>query len=351
MKSINFKNKLELIKAIVTNPKVIIPTALVAGGVLIGGQQLKAQELLGIRDLSITPLIEPVGSSVHTNTFMLQNLDDKTQDFLMSSLEYRYGGEVKGKKLGGTYNVGVEVGSNNFMINKKLVSDKLYEQVHLAMGLSKVFNTPLTINLGYSQKLGNYFFDGAQLTGNVKSGKSGTGGVLNIKDGKLLSYEGIQEVTFGKKYTGALRFYNARDSSMKNAYYNLYGIVDMSAEKYVFVPYGSIASTRANLKKGILDYNLGIFFKPLKGKVGGKAYAYAEVGVNKTGKWSLFTRLNYRLTTPDVKASKDAVIKAALEKKQKVKEKFERLTQKHENKVTAKKSLFKPRNQLSPRVR
>jgi hypothetical protein len=313
---LKFTDAKEFIGAVVKNPKILTMTGLM----FVGAKQLSSQELVGIRDLSITPLMEPTGHSIHTNTFFLQNLDDKTQDFLQQSLEYRYGGEFKGKKLAGTYNVGVEVGSNNLMINNKLVSDKLYEQIHLVLGLSKIFNTPISINIGYSQRLGNYYFDGMQFTGNIKAGRSGTGGVINIKGGKITSYEGIQEVTFGKKFTGALRFYNETGKSMKDAYYNIYGIVDMSSSKYVFSPYFSIASTRENLKKGIIDHNIGIFFKPLTGKKKGRFYAYAEVGVNKNGKWSFFTRLNYRLTTPDVKASKDAALKDAYEKQIKQKE-------------------------------
>ena len=355
MQKINIKNKMglkftdakEFISAVVSNPKILTMTGLM----FIGAKQLSAQELVGIRDLSITPLMEPTGHSIHTNTFFLQNLDDKSQDFLQQSLEYRYGGEFTGKKLAGNYNVGVEVGSNNFMINKKLVSDKLFEQIHLVLGLSKIFNTPLTVNLGYSQKFGNYYFNGMQLTGNVKAGKSGTGGVLNIKNGKITSYEGIQEVTFGKKFTGALRFYNEAGKNMKDAYYNVYGIVDMSSSKYVFVPYLSAAATKDSLMKGKIDYNLGIFFKPLTGKKKGRFYAYAEVGVNKGGKWSFFTRLNYRLTTPAPKVSKDAMLKDAYEKEVKAKDKAIKEKLITQKKAVERKSIFNARNNLRPRAR
>jgi len=126
-KKLNFKDKPSLINWIVNHPKTIGAVAGAGLSLLVAGKQLSAQELVGIRNLSITPLMEPTGHSIHTNTFFLQNLDDKSQDFLQQSLEYRYGGEFTGKKLAGNYNVGVEVGSNNFMINKKLVTDKLYE--------------------------------------------------------------------------------------------------------------------------------------------------------------------------------------------------------------------------------
>ncbi len=340
--SLKFETPIECIKAVVKNPKILAT----AGLLMIGNKPVPAQELVGIRDLSITPLVEPVGHSMHTNTFFLQNLDNKTQDFLMQSLEYRYGGQIKGNKLGGTYNVGVEVGSNNLMINNKLVTDKLYEQIHLIVGLSKVFNTPVSINLGYFQKFGNYYLDGMGLAGNVKAGKSGTGGVINLNNkGKITSFEGIQEVTFGKKFTGALRFFNTLDKNMKDAYYNVYGIVDMSSSKCVFVPYVSAASSRENISRGIIDHNLGIFFKPLAGKTKGKAYAYAEVGINNNGKWSFFTRLNYRLTTPDAHLSSDALLKKVHEKEMKIRERENKLNN-HERK-----SIFKPRNKLSPRAR
>ncbi len=357
-KKLNFKDKQSLINWIVSHPKTV-GTVVGAGlSLLVAGKQLSAQELVGIRDLSITPLMEPTGHSIHTNTFFLDNLDGKTKDFLQQSLEYRYGGEFKGRKLEGNYNVGVEVGSNNFMINNKLVSDKLYEQIHLVFGLSKIFNTPIQINLGYSPKFGakggEYYLDGMQFAGNVKVKRSGTGGVINIKDGKIASYEGIQEVTFGKKFTGALRFYNEAGKSMKDAYYNVYGIVDMSSKEHIFIPYLSAAATRENLKKGLVDYGLGIFFKPLTGKKKGRFYAYAEVGVNKNNKWSFFTRLNYRITTPAakaVKAAKDVLLKDAYEKSVKAKEKAVREKTIGQKKVTERKSIFKPRNNLRPRAR
>jgi hypothetical protein len=207
------------------------------------------------------------------------------------------------------------------------------------------------VNIGYSQKFGNYYFDGMQFTGNIKAGRSGTGGVINIKGGKITSYEGIQEVTFGKKFTAGLRFFNEAGKSMKDAYYNIYGVVDMSSEKYVFCPYISAAANRENLKQGIIDHNIGIFFKRLTGKKKGRFYAYAEVGVNNHGKWSFFTRLNYRLTTPDVKISKDVALKDAYEKKIKTKEraiKEKLLTQK---KAVERKSIFKARNNLRPRAK
>jgi len=191
-----------------------------------------------------------------------------------------------------------------------------------------------------------------QLTGNVKAGKSGTGGVMNIKGGKITSYEGIQEVSFGNRFTGALRFYNdARNQGMKDAYYNVYGIVDMSTKEYVFVPYLSAAATKENFKKGLIDYNLGIFFKPLTGKKQGRFYAYAEVGVNKGGKWSFFTRLNYVIKNSTPKASKEALLKDAYEKEIKTKEKAIKEKQLAQKKAVERKSIFKPRNNLRPRAR
>ena len=96
---LKFADAKEFIGAVVKNPKILTMTGLM----FIGAKQLSSQELVGIRDLSITPLMEPTGHSIHTNTFFLQNLDDKTQDFLQQSLEYRYGGEFKGKKLAGRF--------------------------------------------------------------------------------------------------------------------------------------------------------------------------------------------------------------------------------------------------------
>ncbi len=126
-----FKDTAQFIKYFLKNPKLIASSAVISTGLFVGQKKLTAQELSGIRDKSIIPIVKGVGHSVHSTNFIIQNFDKSSMDFLMKSFEYRYGKDVSNKLFSGTYNIGVKVGTNNFMIKNKPISDKLYEQILL----------------------------------------------------------------------------------------------------------------------------------------------------------------------------------------------------------------------------
>ena len=304
-----FKDGKSFLKKFLVNPKALTTAALITiGGVgTVTGQQL-------MKITGITPTIDAAGQSIHSKTYAL-NLNDAEKKFIFNSFEYRYGKDFNIKNFAkGTYNVGLEVGSNNLMFNNKLVTDKLYEQVNLALKLSKILDKNISFRIGFDKRLNNYVLKdfnfgeatkGFGLHSSVNTSKTGTGVSLVFKNGKLVSYDGIQEVKFSKNFTGALRIKNLASNNLKNAYYELHGVVNMSKkDKFVFLPHIGVGADKSKLKAFNPNYEFGVFFKPIK--KGNKFSAYAEVGFNKEGRWVGFTRLNYQLTngkskTPKVK--------------------------------------------------
>jgi len=283
---INFKDKVSFIKSFLKDPKKVTATAVALGSISVGSSKLSAQELSGIRDKSITPIIEAAGHSVHSNTFIIQNMDKNSLDFLMSNFEYRYGKDVSNKLFQGTYNVGVELGSNNFIIDNKPISKKAYEQIYLAMNLSKVLNIPIDLRLGYNQKLNSFVLSDIVLQATASTKKTSTGVSLTFPDGKKLSqYDIIQEFKLSKKLTGSLRVINQTNSKLKNAYFGLQGYMDLSKKDKIFVPYIGVFGQKG---KKVPDVNVGFFLKP---NANGKFSMYAELGVTK-GKSSGFVRLS-----------------------------------------------------------
>ncbi len=216
---INFKDKISFIKSFLQDPRKVTATAVALGTISVGSSKLSGQELSGIRDKSITPIVEGAGHSIHSNTFLIQNIDKSSLDFLMSNFEYRYGRDISNKLFSGTYNVGVEVGSNNYIIDNKPVSKKAYEQIYLAMNLSKVLNTPIDLRLGYNQKLNSFVLSDVVLQATASTKNTSTGISLTFPDGKKLSqYDIIQEFKLSKKLTGSLRVVNQSNAKLKNAY-------------------------------------------------------------------------------------------------------------------------------------
>jgi len=294
--SLKFETPIECIKAVVANPKILLATTVIS----VAGQKINAQSLVGIPEVAGTPLIYDAGKTIDYKTFFMHDLNSPTTNFLSNQFEYAFGKDFKNKIADGTYNIGVSVGTNNLMINKKLVSDKLFEQINLVMRLSKLFKTPLNVKLGVSPTFGNYYFDGITFQGSTNTKFTGTGGIINLnKSGGIASYQGIQEVTFGGKHIAGLRIFNTATNKFLDAYYTIHGIADLSKKgEYVFTPYVSLSSNRTRIKKLDLDYNFAIFFKPLntaKSKllksING-TFVYAEVGVNKHGQGTGFIRLN-----------------------------------------------------------
>ena len=295
MKNIAFKNSLDFVKTVLTKPKNIA-LAITAGALItVGARQLSGQELSGIRDKSITPIVESKGHSVHSNSFIIGNLDKPSIDFLQSSFEYRYGKDVSNKLFTGTYNVGIEMGSNNFMIDNKPVSNKAFEQIYLAMEISKILKTPFDLRLGYNQKLNNFVLSDITLQATASTKKTSTGISLTLPDGKKLSqYDFIQEVKLSKKFTGSLRVINQTNTKLKDAYFGLQGYMDLSKKDKIFVPYIGVFGQNG---KKVPDVNVGFFLKPNKN---GKFAMYTELGVTK-GKASGFLRLSYHLDKNKVK--------------------------------------------------
>ena len=296
MKKLNFKTYKEFVGSVLKNPKILVTAGLIS---IAGVQTIKAQQLMQFT--SISPVIDPAGSSIHSKTLAL-NLGDKANKFLLHTLEYRSGRNFNIKNFAeGTYNFGIEVGTNNLMFNNKLVSDKLYEQVNLAMKLSSILNKNITFKIGFNKKLNNYVLKnfnigdatrGLNLESSVLTKKTGTGINLYFKKGKLVSYDGVQEINFSKKFSGAIRLKNKVNQNLKKAYYELRGTVDMSSKKYVFVPSFGYGANADKLRKP--NYELGVLFKPKK--VGNKFSAYGQIGFNRDGKWLAATKINYQLT-------------------------------------------------------
>jgi hypothetical protein len=354
MKKINFPNKLSLIKFIATHPKEASFIAVGALMITVGGQQLKAQELLGLKPFLLNPVTNANGLSVHNRTYSFDNLNTPfEQNALWSTMEARYGGNIGGKldskdmtTRNTRYNIGVEVGSNNLQINKKLVSDKLYEQIHMVLVLSKVFNTPLNVKLGYSQKFNEWKFQDMTFAANVNAGKSTTGGSIVIKDGKIINYDGLQEVKFGNIYSATFRMRGNPSKTILDSYFQLIGCVELNKNKsFKFTPYVGISSTKDRIKKFDLDYNFSVIFKPK-----GKFSAYAEVGFNKSGKWTWLSKLSYQLTSPKAKDIQKDLLKQELNKEQINKQKSIKAAQ--EKTKEASKNAFKPfRTRSNPRPR
>ncbi|GEM_PF-1714964 len=355
MKSINFKNKLELIKTILTNPKVIKAEALVAGGLLIGGQQLKAQELLGLKPMLLNPVTNANGLSVHNRTYSFDNLNTPFEgnNTLWSTMEARYGADLRPidsahTSNGVRYNVGIEVGSNNLQINKTPVSDKLYEQVHMVLVLSKVLNTPINMKLAYSQKINQWVCQDASLMGNINVGKETTGATIVFKGGKIISYDGIQEIKFGNIYAATLRVRGYPHNPKMDTYYQLMGCVELNKNKsFKFTPYVGVSGTKSRINQKNLDYNFSVIFKPK-----GKFSAYAEVGFNKSGKWTWLSKASYQINNGKSKLILKDTLKQELNKDQKAKQDRIRSKEVNKNEVSSRKfNLFKPRNKLSSRAR
>jgi hypothetical protein len=284
-----FNSKLDFLKSFLKNPQKMASVIGAAAVITVGANKLSAQELSGIRDKSITPIVERAGHTLHSNTFVIQNFDKSSLDFLMKNFEYRYGKDVTNKLFKGTYNIGVEVGTNNFIIGNKPVSKKAYEQIILAMNISKVLNTPVDIRLGYNQRLNSFTISDIVLQGSVGTKKTATGISLTFPDGKKLSqYDVIQELKLSKKVTGSLRVINTTNSKLKNAYFGLQGYMDLSRKDKIFVPYVGVFGQKG---KKAPDLNLGFFLKP---NVNGKFSMYAEAAITK-GKGSAFLRLSHAI--------------------------------------------------------
>jgi len=219
MNKLNFKNSKEFVSTVLKNPKILLTAGLIS---IAGMQTIKAQELMQFT--AISPTIDPAGQSIHSKTLAL-NLGDKENEFLLQTLEYRYGKDFNIKNFAkGTYNIGLEIGTNNLMFNNKLVTDKLFEQINLAMKLSNILNKHVTFEIGFDKKLNNYVLKdfnlgeatkGSVLHSSVLTKKTGTGINLVFKNGKLASYDGVQEISFSKKFTGALRVRNKVHKSLK----------------------------------------------------------------------------------------------------------------------------------------
>jgi hypothetical protein len=304
-----FKNKLEFITNFIKNPKKMSSLLLTGASIFIGVNKLSGQELSGIRDKSITPIVEGSGHSLHSNTFLIENLDKSSLDFLMSSFEYRYGSEVANKLFSGTYNLGVEIGSNNFIINNKPVTKKAYEQILLAMNLSKVLNTPVNIRLGYNQKLNSFVLSDITLQATASTKKTATGVSLTFPDGKRLSqYDLIQELKISKKVTASLRVINQTNFKLKNAYFGLQGYMDLSKKNKIFVPYIGVFGQKG---KKSPDFNIGFFLKP---NANGKFSMYTEAGFTNK-KVSAFLRLSHKIgSDKSVKKPRDQLHKENIKK-------------------------------------
>ena len=302
-----FKDGKAFLKKFLVNPKALVT----AGLITIGGiGTITGQEVMKIT--GITPTVNPAGHSIHSKTFAL-NLNDKEKKFLFNTFEYRYGKDFDIKNFAkGTYNVGLEVGSNNLMFNNKLVTDKLYEQVNLALKLSNILDKNITFKIGFDKRLNNYILKdfnlgeatkGFGLHSSVNTSKTGTGVSLVFKNGKIVSYDGVQEVKFSKNFTGALRIKNLANQNLKHAYYELHGVVNMSQkDKFLFMPHIGVGADKTKLKAFNPNYEFGVFFKPLK--KGSKFSTYAEVGFNKEGKWVAFNKISFQLNNGKPKTPK-----------------------------------------------
>ncbi len=297
-KKLKFKNLKEFISSVLKNSKILAT----AGLITIGAQTINAQEVMKL--VAITPSIYGAGHSIHSTTMPL-NLSSKENSFLLQSFEYRYGKDFNIKNFAeGRLNLGLAIGSNNLLFNNKLVTDKLFEQINLGVQLSKILGKDLTFKIGFDKKLNNYVLrdlnlskatKGTNIHSSLNTKKLGTGITLNFSDGKLKSYDGIQEVRFSNKFTGTLRLKNSTNQNLKKAYYEIGGLVDMSKKgSYVFMPMLNLGLDKAKLKAKKPNLGFGVLFKPLK--KGNKFTAFAQIGLNtKDGKWVGFSKISYAI--------------------------------------------------------
>lgn len=221
-----FRNFNDFVSAVLKDSKILLLASTISvGASLINKAQ--AQQLSGYAGL--TPSMEKNGIAI-SNTTITQ------KDFLFQSFEARYGADFKNRFLEGKYNLGLVVGTNTLLFDKKPTTDKLFEQVNLAANLSKVFGKEINLKIGFDKKLNNYKLEGFNIVEASKGSraqaafitKKALGAVsLNFNEGKLTNYSGISEVNFAadktKSFTAALGFFSARDTKLKDMYWQVRG--------------------------------------------------------------------------------------------------------------------------------
>ena len=145
-----FNDFKDFVSAVLKDSKI-----LVAGlPIVIGSLTLpavKAQQLSNYAGL--TPSMEKNGVALLSTTIT-------QKDFLFQSFEARYGADFKNKFMEGKYNLGLTVGTNTLLFDKKPTTDKLFEQVNLAANLSKIFGKEINLKIGFDKKLNNYKLEG-----------------------------------------------------------------------------------------------------------------------------------------------------------------------------------------------
>ena len=204
-----FKNLNEFVSTVLKDSKILIAgIPIVVGSVVIS--PANAQQLSGYAGL--TPSMEKNGVALLSTTI-------SQKDFLFQSFEARYGADFKNKFLEGKYNLGLVVGTNTLLFDKKPTTDKLFEQVNLAANLSKIFGKEINLKIGFDKKLNNYKLEGFNIVEASKGSRAQAAFIskkvlgavsLSFNNGKLTNYSGIGEVNFAannkKSFTAALGF-------------------------------------------------------------------------------------------------------------------------------------------------
>ncbi|NCP72131.1 hypothetical protein GW835_01935 [archaeon] len=291
-----FNDFKDFVSAVLKDSKI-----LVAGlPIVIGSLTLpavKAQQLSNYAGL--TPSMEKNGVALLSTTIT-------QKDFLFQSFEARYGADFKNKFMEGKYNLGLTVGTNTLLFDKKPTTDKLFEQVNLAANLSKIFGKEINLKIGFDKKLNNYKLEGFNIVEASKGSRAQAaliskkvlGAVsLNFNNGKLTNYSGIGEVNFAadkkKSFTAALGFFSARDTKLKDMYWQVRGTYNIKGDKSLFMPGVGIG-----YEKGKKYFNFDIIFINKKNKIG----ILSVVDPSKSSNHSLFLKYA-RYITPKPKTT------------------------------------------------
>lgn len=250
----------EVLKDLIANPKMLASGALIAIGSAI--VPLQAQQF----SIGAKPLMEQGGSgTIHVSGISIK----QKEDFWVKALELKYGKDLANKIVKGTYNVGLQMGTNSFLINNKSVPDKLYEQLSLAASLSEIGGQKVNLSIGYNTKINNYELQkisimdpirNSTIEASTKIKGVTTGGTLTFNKGKLVSHTGIGEVSLGtvsgKPIFASLAFSGKPGEKLINQNFQLQGKAIIKSGKLVFIPSASVIGNKSGNASG----NIGLVF-------------------------------------------------------------------------------------------
>lgn len=303
-----YNNIKQFVSAVLKNPKLLIA----GGAIVVGASTIKPAQAQHIFNYTaINPTMEGRGHNIET-------LHYKSNTFLLNQIGYKYGNDFKNKYIEGKYNLGLNIGTNSVLFNNKAVPDKLFEQMNLALSMSKVLGKDIDLKIGFDKTLNNYKLEGFNIieaskgstvksaftTGNQKSASAIS---ISFKGGKITSYSGVQEINFvtnnKKPLTAAIGFYSGkRLNKPSDLYWQLRGsMVNTGNGRYVFMPSVGFGADRQTIKNKQLHLNAGILF--IKGP--NKLVLEGVVNPKKLNESAAFIRYSRNLSTKPKGAIKD----------------------------------------------